>query len=130
MITRNATGVDTDILRMQDGFPSGAPWYLLQDNYDHWDNSIHPAPLLPNIFGDDLLRKSGHELMSQLTPDNFGLDELWEIMSDDGASTLGSGHWGLYNQATIHTEVVVPATGEYHSYQGHQVVASAQEILL
>lgn len=125
VITRNATGTDTDIQRLSQGYPANAPWYLLQTNYDRWDTTTHPAPLLPSVFGDDLRNKSGHALMAQLTPRNFGLDELWEVMSDDGASTLGAGHWGMYNQATIHTELIVPATGEYHSYEGHQVIATS-----
>jgi N-acylethanolamine-hydrolysing acid amidase len=124
VITRNASGVDTDVQRLSQGYPADKPWYLLQDNYDRWDQSVHPAPILPGVFGDDLRRKSGHELMAALSPDDFNLDTLWALMSDDGASTLGAGHWGIYNQATIHTELVVPSTGEYHSYQGHQVVAT------
>lgn len=123
VITRNASGVESDVQRLAQGFPEGKPWYLFQDNYDHWDDSTHPAPLLPGVFGDDLRRKSGHLLMAQLSPERFGLDELWEVMSDDGASTVGAGHWGIYNQGTIHTEVMVPGTGEYHSYEGHQVIA-------
>lgn len=124
VITRNATGIDTDIQRLSQGYPADAPWYLLQTNYDRWDNTTHPAPLLPNVFGDDLRRESGHALMGQLSPRTFGMEDLWHIMSDNGASTLGSGHWGIYNQATIHTELIVPGTGEYHSYEGHRIVAT------
>jgi len=123
VITRNSTGIATNIQRLAQGFPADNPWYLLQTNYDRWDNSTHPAPLLPGIFGNDLRDQSGHALMSQLSPENFSLEALWQVMSDDGASTLGSGHWGIYNQATIHTEVIIPATSEYHSYEGHQVLS-------
>lgn len=125
VITRDATGTNTDIQRLSQGYPADKPWYLLQTNYDRWDNSTHPAPLLPGVFGDDLRRQSGHELMGHLSPENFSMDELWGVMSDDGASTLGAGHWGMYNQATIHTELIIPATGEYHSYEGHQIVAES-----
>lgn len=123
VITRNATGVASDVQRLPQGYPVEKPWYLLQTNYDRWDNSTHPAPLLPGVFGDDLRTQSGHMLMGQLSPDKFDLESLWQVMTDDGASTLGAGHWGLYNQATIHTELIVPATGEYHSYFGHQLLA-------
>lgn len=124
VITRNATGVDTDVQRIAQGYPAGNEWYLIQDNYDRWDASVHKAPITPIIFGDDLRRQSGHTLMSQLSPSNFGVEAMWQVMSDNGASTIGSKNWGLYNFATIHTEVIVPATGEYHSYEGHQVVAA------
>lgn len=121
VITRNASGIDTDIQRLgKQGYPAGAPWYLLQTNYDHWDNTIHPAPLLPALYGDDLRRVSGEQLMAQRSPDTFNLEVLWEVMSDSGSST--GVKWPLYNMATIHTELMIPATGHYETYAGHEVV--------
>merc|ERR1711879_1130182 len=117
VISRNGTGIDTDVQRLSQGYPTDAPWYLLQDNYDHWDPTTHPAPepfTLTN--GDDLRRKSGHEIMASLSPSKFGTEDMWAVMSNDGASTIGSGNWGIFNPATIHTEIIVPETGEYHSY--------------
>jgi N-acylethanolamine-hydrolysing acid amidase len=128
VISRNATGIDSDVQRLSQGYPADAPWYLLQDNYDHWDNTTHKAPITPGIFGDDLRRVSGHQIMAQLSPAKFGVEEMWQVMSDNGDSTIGSNNWGIFNFATIHTEVIVPATGEYHSYEGHQVVADSEVV--
>lgn len=109
ILTRNATGTDTDILELKDGHPSDEAWYIIETNYDHWTDA--PAK--------DDRRDNGIRSMEAVGPDNVNLDTLWEVMSDTGA---GSGTRGVYNQATVSTQLVIPATGEFHSYMGHNII--------
>lgn len=123
IVTRNASGTDTDVRRLEAGWPEGQdekPWYLVQTNYDYWDNSVHPAPILPSIFGDDNRSASAIKLMADLGPDNVNLETLWGVMSDTGKST--GVKWGVYNQATIHTELIIPKHNMYQTYLRHNIV--------
>lgn len=109
ILTRNATGTGTDILRLTDGGPSGKPWFLIETNYDHWK----PAPK------SDDRRDNGIKSLEAIGPDKISIDTLWDVMSDTGK---GSGTRGVYNQATIHTELILPAAGEYHTYLRHNII--------
>merc|ERR1712000_173215 len=109
ILTRNGTGTDTDILRLKDGHPADKPWYVIETNYDHWTDA--PA--------SDDRRDNGIKSMEALGPDNVNLDTLWGVMSDTGK---GSGTRGVYNQATVSTQFAVPATSEFHSYMGHNII--------
>lgn len=122
IVTRNASGTDTDVRRLSAGWPEGGskPWYLVQTNFDYWDHSVHPAPLAPKLFGDDKRFEMGVKLMAAIGPDNVNLERLWEVMTDNGNTSRQ--RWGIFNAATIHTELVVPATGEYHTYLRHSVI--------
>merc|ERR1712083_903770 len=111
MGTRNASGTDTDIIRLKDGLPAGKPWFLVQTNYDHWKQPPK----------SDDRRDNGIRSMEAVGPDKLSLDELWGVMSDTGK---GSGTRGVYNSATIHTELIIPATGEYHTYLRHNIIDS------
>jgi len=118
IVTRNATGGnETDVLRLADGYPrdSDDPWFLVQTNYDHWEK----APT-----ADDR-RDQGICLMGNLGQDAVDLDELWKVMSVQGS--LGKDGKcravrGVYNVATIHTELVIPVAGEYHTYLRHNII--------
>jgi len=112
ILTRNATGTDTDVLRMKDGHPAEAPWYVIQTNYDHWTDA--PA--------SDDRRDNGIKSMEAVGQSNIDLDSLWEVMSDTGK---GSGTRGVYNAATVSTQFVIPATGEFHAYMGHNIIESS-----
>merc|ERR1712072_28578 len=57
ILTRNASGADTDILRLKDGYPSDKP-FLIQTNYDHWKK----AP----IYDDR--RDNGKHAMGEVGP--------------------------------------------------------------
>jgi N-acylethanolamine-hydrolysing acid amidase len=111
IITRNAAAEGTDVLRLKDGYPTDEPFYLVQTNYDHWTD--------PPTSDDR--RVSAKCLMENLGPQNVDLDALWGVMSDTGKGQCKS-HRGVYNSATIHTELVVPATGEYHTYLRHNII--------
>lgn len=117
ILTRNFSGVDTDILRLKDGRPADKPWFLIQTNYDHWTE----APK------SDDRRDNGIKSMEAVGPGNLSLDALWGVMSDTGA---GSGTRGVYNSATIHTELIVPATGEYHTYMRHNIIGHASDVVV
>jgi len=106
ILTRNATGTDTDILRLKDGRPADKPWYLIQTNYDHWTQA--PAR--------DDRRDNGIKSMEAVGSSKVSLDTLWDVMSTTGE---GTGTRGVYNGETISTQMVIPATGEYHPYMGH-----------
>merc|ERR1711920_401110 len=109
IITRNGTGTNTDILRLDKGRPADKPWFLIQTNYDHWTQ--------PPKFDDR--RDNGIKSMDAIGPDKINLDTLWGVMSDTGK---GSGTRGVYNEATISTQMVIPATSELHSYMGHDII--------
>lgn len=109
IVTRNASGTDTDVLMLADGLPAGKPWFLVQTNYDHWTQP--PA--------NDDRRDNGIASMEALSPQNVSLATLWEVMSTTGK---GTGTRGVYNGDTIHTELIIPATGEYHTYLRHNIV--------
>jgi len=117
IVTRNAAAEGTDVLRLSDGYPADKSWFLIQTNYDHWSK----APT-----ADDR-RDQGICLMEQLGQADVNLDSLWEVMSTDykGKDGKCKGIRGVYNQATIHTELVTPKTGEYHTYLRHNVIADS-----
>merc|ERR1712217_471642 len=117
ILTRNATGTDTDVLRLEDGLPRSKPWFLVQTNYDHW---TQPPK-------SDDRRDNGIKDMEALGTDKVSLDTLWGVMSDEAK---GSGTRGVYNAATIHTELIIPATGEYHTYLRHNIIADRTEIVV
>lgn len=111
VLSRNATAGDVDVVRLDEGLPSEDPWFLVQTNYDHWEED--PA--------SDNRRTSAICLMEEIGPDNVDLDALWNVMSDNGKGTC-KGERGVYNGATIHTELTIPATGEYHTYLRHNII--------
>jgi N-acylethanolamine-hydrolysing acid amidase len=117
IVTRNASGTDTDILRLKDGYPADKPWFLIQTNYDHWKK----AP----IYDDR--RDNGKYDMEQVGPGNLTLDTLWDVMSTSGGP---HGPIGVYNPATIHTELIIPAKGEYHTYLRHNVIDPPPRIVV
>jgi len=117
ILTRNASGAATDILRLNDGFPADKPWYLIQTNYDHWK----PAPKF------DDRRDNGKANMEAMGQSNLTLDTLWGIMSNTGGPFGGR---GVYNQATIHTELVIPAKGEYHTYLRHNIIDPPPSVIV
>lgn len=112
ILTRNSTGTDTDVLRLKDGHPAGKPWYVIETNYDHWKKP--PA-------GDDR-RDNGIKSMEAVGPDKINLETLWDVLSDEGK---GSGTRGVYNSETISTQLVIPATEEYHPYMGHSILENS-----
>jgi len=115
VITHNATGNGTDVLRLAQGWPEGSPWFLSQTNFDHWNNAPHPQ-----FYGNDHRQESAIKLMERIGPEAVDFVTLWDVMSDRGFST---GVWpGVFNPETIHTELIVPATGEYHTYMRHNIV--------
>lgn len=111
VVTRGADPKDTDLLRLSSGYPSDKPWFLVQTNYDHWED----APKSDNR------RDSAICLMTNLGADNVDLEALWTVVSDEGKGQCNSSR-GVYNGATIHTELVIPATGEYHTYLRHNII--------
>lgn len=108
ILTRNSTGEDTDFFRLSDAYPKTSPWFIVQTNYDHWDK----AP----IYDDR--RDMGIKLMEAVGQNNVSIDTLWNVMSD-----TGNGIIGVYNQATIHTELIDPSIGEYHTYLRHNIIS-------
>merc|ERR1712232_1132857 len=90
VVTRNSTAEGTDVLRLQNGYPSEKPWFLVETNYDHW--------LKPPAWDDR--RDSAIADMVKIGQENVSLDTLWSVMSDTGK---GTGTRGVYNQAIIHT---------------------------
>lgn len=109
IITRNSTVEGTDVLMLDAGYPTDAPWFLVQTNYDHWKGT-----------GLDRRRESAIKLVSAIGRDAVDLASLWGVLSDTGNSTHV---WpGVYNVATIHTELIVPQTGEYHTYLRHNII--------
>merc|ERR1712224_485849 len=96
--------------------------------FPSFDNTTHKAPEPFTWMGKDDRRVSGHKLMNALSPDKFDLNAMWEVMSNDGKTTVGPEHWAIYNPATIHTETIIPGTGEYHSYEGHQIIGNVSGI--
>jgi hypothetical protein len=108
IITRNTTAEGTDVFRLKDGYPADKPFYLIQTNDDHWKDP------------SDGRRNTGKCLMENIGPENVDLDALWGVMSDKGKGECKGG--GIYNAATIHTELIVPATGEYHTYLRHNII--------
>eukprot|EP00756_Hemistasia_phaeocysticola_P025322 Hpha_TRINITY_DN15999_c1_g6::TRINITY_DN15999_c1_g6_i1::g.71264::m.71264/K13720/NAAA; N-acylethanolamine-hydrolysing acid amidase len=89
--------------RLKDGYPKGSDaWFLLQTNYDNWG----PVPA-----GDDR-RDPGVKSMEAVGPDSISFDSLWTVLSTRP----------VYNFATIHTDLVLPATGLYRTYLRNNVV--------
>lgn len=117
ILTRNASGTDTDILRLKDGRPAGNPWFLIQTNYDHWTQ--------PPKFDDR--RDNGIKSLQAMGRKNVSLDALWDVMSDPAK---GSGSRGVYNSATISTQLIVPATGEFHPYMGHELIRAVDTLVV
>jgi len=114
IVTRNASAQGTDVLRLSEGHPDDSPWFLVQTNYDHWEK--------PPTTDDR--RDQGICLMEKLGQDAVDLDAMWDVMSTDykGKDKECRSIRGVYNVATIHTELVIPATGEYHTYLRHNII--------
>jgi len=112
IVTRGAHPNETDILRLSSGYPAEKPWFLVQTNYDHWKD----VPWYDNRRGSAIC------LMENIGADNVDLEALWGVVSDNGKGQCKKGLNTVYNVATIHTELVVPATSEYHTYLRHNII--------
>jgi len=101
VVTTNSSADNNDVWRLKDGYGGG--WYLAETNYDHWA----PAPL------DDDRRWFVKHRMEEIGTGKVGLRDLWNVLSQGP----------VYNLATIHTELVEPATGDYQTYLRHNIIA-------
>lgn len=117
ILTRNASGTDTSIIRLKAGRPANNPWFLIQTNYDQWTQP--PA--------DDDRRDQGIKSMDAVGPSKVSLDTLWGVMSD---ASWGSGTRGVYNSETISTQLAIPAKGDYHAYMGHHPLDDADFVVV
>lgn len=117
ILTRNGTGTDTNVVRLKNGRPAEKPWYLIQTNYDPWTQP--PA--------DDDRRGNGIKSMEAVGSSKVNLDTLWGVMSKTGE---GTGTRGVYNSETISTQLIIPATGSYHPYMGHEIIDGAGAIVV
>lgn len=111
VVTRNATAADgeSDVWRLKDGYPMENPFYLVETNYDHWGD----------VPKSDDRRNDAECIMEELGADNVNMDTLKQVMSDRGRGKV----WpncrstrGVFNLATIHSELIIPAESDYRTY--------------
>merc|ERR1712216_670018 len=95
VVTRNSTMAEK-VQRLSDGLPTEKPWFLVQTNYDGWE----PDP------ASDNRKTSAVCLLEEIGQDDVSLDALWGVMSDKGKGKC-KGKRGVYNGATIHTELSI-----------------------
>lgn len=108
IITRNASAFaahDSDIFslndRVRDG--GGGGWYVVQTNTDHW----RKAPGYPG--SGTSRRKTATDGLDRVTEQRVDLASMWGVLSTSPT----------YNAATIHTDLVAPAWGEYQTFKRH-----------
>merc|ERR1711963_726974 len=85
-----------------------ASWFLINSNWDidaPWEDGHQTPSPFRELFDKDLRLKQGYKLMADLGSDAVSAESLWNVMSDDGATTIGTNNWAIYNPATIHTEI-------------------------
>jgi hypothetical protein len=111
VVTRNATAAkgESDVWRLEDGYPKENPFYLVETNYDHWGD----------VPSSDDRRVDAKCIMEELGADNVNMDTLQQVMSDRGRGKV----WpnckstrGVFNLATIHSELIIPAESDYRTY--------------
>lgn len=108
IVSRNATA-DADVWRLKDGYPKENPFYVVETNYDHWED----AP------SSDDRRKDAICIMEEIGADNINMDTLKQVISDRGNGKTWKNcksHRGVFNEATIHSELVIPAASDYRTY--------------
>lgn len=111
VVTRNATAAEgeSDVWRLKDGYPKDSPFYLVETNYDHWGD----------VPASDDRRNDAICIMEELGPDNVNMDTLKQVLSDRGRGKTWpncKSKRGVFNLATIHSELVIPGVGDYRTY--------------
>ena len=103
IVTRNASKGEADHFPLFNKSPSeaGGNWYVVQTNTDHWKT----APIIPIL--DTSRRKTAAKKLEEIGSDNIDLHGLWHVLS-----TVP-----VFNYLTIHTDLIVPAWGEYKTYK-------------
>ena len=103
VITRNASKGEADLYPLFNANPSeaGGKWYVVQTNTDHWEK----APIIPIL--DTSRRATAAKHLEKIGRENIDLHGLWEVLS-----TVP-----VFNYLTIHTDLAVPAWGEYQTYK-------------
>jgi len=111
VVTRNASAAagETDVWRLKDGYPKENPFYLVETNYDHWGD----------VPSSDDRRNDAICIMEEIGADNVNMDTLKQVISDRGRGKV----WpncrssrGVFNLATIHSELIIPAVSDYRTY--------------
>lgn len=111
VVTRNASAADgdSDVWRLKDGYPKENPFYLVETNYDHWGD----------VPSSDDRRNDAICIMEEIGADNVNMDTLKQVISDRGRGKV----WpncrssrGVFNLATIHSELIIPAVSDYRTY--------------
>eukprot|EP01065_Artemidia_motanka_P018653 TRINITY_DN219_c0_g1_i3.p2 TRINITY_DN219_c0_g1~~TRINITY_DN219_c0_g1_i3.p2 ORF type:complete len:364 (+),score=142.61 TRINITY_DN219_c0_g1_i3:73-1164(+) len=102
VVTHNSSNTGSDVWRLKDGYPKGSPWFLVETNYDH----TGPAP------SSDDRRDPAIKAMTAVGAANIDFDTMWDVLSTKP----------VYNGATIHTDLVNIATGEYRTYLRHNII--------
>jgi len=111
VVTRNASAADgdADVWRLKDGYPKESPFYLVETNYDHWGD----------VPSSDDRRNDAICIMEEIGADNVNMDTLKQVISDRGRGKV----WpncrssrGVFNLATIHSELIIPAVSDYRTY--------------
>lgn len=109
IVTRNAsisTANDSDVFSLFDARgrdEGGGYWYVVQTNTDHWK----PAPIYPST--NTSRRLTATRGMDSVGADSVTLGGMWGVLSTSPT----------YNAATIHTDIVSPAWGQYETYKRH-----------
>ena len=108
IVTRNSTAAagGADVFRLNNAHgtdEAGGKWYVVQTNTDHW---VHAS----NYPGFHTSRRAtATAALDKITAADVDLDQLWSVLSTKP----------VYNAATIHTELVAPAWGEYRTFKRH-----------
>lgn len=101
ILTRDPFGSTTNALHLYDHKThdeGGGEWYVVQTNTDHW---VHK--------GNSSRRATATHGLDKIGKDSIDLLGLWNVLSTPPT----------YNQATIHTDLVGSAWGEYRTYKRH-----------
>eukprot|EP00463_Aulacantha_scolymantha_P000848 TRINITY_DN1568_c0_g1_i1.p1 TRINITY_DN1568_c0_g1~~TRINITY_DN1568_c0_g1_i1.p1 ORF type:complete len:366 (+),score=71.82 TRINITY_DN1568_c0_g1_i1:34-1098(+) len=101
IITRNATANMTDVFHLFDKkAPDGAggDWYVVQTNTDHWVPTSNSSR---RTTATNKLDTVGNKLID--------LSQLWDVLSTPP----------VYNEATIHTDLISEKWDEYRTYKRH-----------
>lgn len=106
IVTRGPKGNETNILSLFDTNTTdegGGDWYVVQTNTDHWD----PAPIYKPTNTSRRACATAH--MDKVGKKSIDLLQLWNVLDVNP----------VYNQATIHTDLVAPEWDEYRTYKRH-----------
>lgn len=103
IVTRNSSGNTTDLLRLFDKVrdEGGGDWYVAQSNTDHWK----PEPIYP--LTNVTRRGTATKALDAIGPANIDLLGLWDVLDI----------YPVFNLATIHTDIISVAWGEYKTYK-------------